>query len=78
LLIRLSRSRLINVAPPATKPDLDALARDDGPLFEQVFFGYMDKHEVTHGFKQLGSVNTEVLSLNKEPDESSQPLVWKF
>jgi hypothetical protein len=73
-----SRSRLINVAPPAAKPDLDALARDDGPLFEQVFFGYMDKHEVKDGFRQLGSVNTEVLSLNKEPDESSQPLVWRF
>jgi hypothetical protein len=71
-------SRLINVAPPAAKPDLDALARDDGPLFEQVFFGYMDKHEVQDGFRQLGSVNTEVLSLNKEPDETSQPLVWRF
>jgi hypothetical protein len=47
-------------------------------LFEQVFFGYMDKHEVKDGFRQLGSVNTEVLSQNKEPAESSQPLVWKF
>jgi hypothetical protein len=38
----------------------------------------MDKHEVKDGFRQLGSVNTEVLSLNKEPVDSSQPLVWRF
>jgi hypothetical protein len=43
-----------------------------------VFFGYMDKDEVKHGFEQLGSINTEVLSLNKEPDETSQPIVWEF
>jgi hypothetical protein len=48
--------RLINVAPPTTKPDMDKLTREDGPLFEEVFFGGLDKEEMKVDLQKVGNI----------------------
>jgi len=77
-LCQQASNRLINVAPTTSKPDLEAIARDDGPLFEDLFFGYMDREEVKQGFEKLGSIDTKVLSENKLPQESTGPIIHEF
>lgn len=74
-----SYSRLINVAPPTTKPDLDRLAREDGPLFEEVFFKDMDKEEIQRGFQQSGNLNIAAVAKSLAPDSDDfRPIVFDF
>jgi len=71
--------RLINVAPPSTKPDMDKVAREDGPLFEEVFFKDMDEEEIMRGFQRLGNLNVAEVTKNISPNTGDQrPIVFEF
>jgi hypothetical protein len=71
--------RLINVAPPTTKPDMDKLAREDGPLFEEVFFRDIDQDEIKQGFQDLGTLNVTAVARNNSPDsDDHRPFVFEF
>lgn len=71
--------RLISVAPPTTKPDLEELARQDGPLFEEVFFKDLNKEEVAQAFHSLGSLSIATIAKNISPSATdSRPIVYDF
>lgn len=79
VLSLISARRLINVAPPTTKPDMDKVAREDGPLFEEVFFKDIDKEEVRRGFQRLGNLNVADVTKNISPRSGNQrPIVFEF
>jgi hypothetical protein len=70
--------RLINIVTPAIRPDLDVLARRDGPLFEEVFFGDLDKKEIKQQFREIGQLSIENATKVELPDLSKQPLIYEF
>jgi hypothetical protein len=77
-MLTLNDRRLINIVTPAIRPDLDVLARRDGPLFEEVFFGELDKKELKQQFRELGQLTIESAKNIELPDLSKQPLIYEF
>ena len=58
---------------------MDKVAREDGPLFEEVFFKDMDREEITRGFQRLGNLNVAEVTKNISPNIGDQrPIVFEF
>jgi hypothetical protein len=58
---------------------MDKMAREDGPLFEEVFFKDLDKEEIRRGFERLGNLNVAEVTQNISPKPDDQrPIVFEF